>query len=206
MTKSTAVGSTTGLVEVAMTSFVPHCPAFIGVCIYLGWYVEPQAFVLRFRFPSALLIPVSFCLLARHCIFCLDFHGIFRLGSILWFPSNYLCWLQIPLLLSTSLPHSGFLFFFLSTNANPTDSHRVFHFLAGLCLLRKSACDVLGTCLWSGVVGREKSGRVASFTQAEAGWGSFHLPKLLPSPNQGRIVPWELSLGTNPRASRPLRG
>lgn len=60
MTGSTAVGSTPGLVEVAMTSFVPHLPAFIGVCMYLGLYVELRGFVLRFHFPCVLLMPDVF--------------------------------------------------------------------------------------------------------------------------------------------------
>lgn len=87
-TRSTAVGSTTGLVEVAMTSFVPHLPAFIGVCMYLGLYVEPWGFVLLFLFPSVLWMPASFCLLTCHRVFCLDFCRIFHLGSILCCPSN----------------------------------------------------------------------------------------------------------------------
>lgn len=39
-------------------------------------------------------MPASFCLLARHCVFSLDLHGISRMGSSLCFPSSYLCWLQ----------------------------------------------------------------------------------------------------------------
>lgn len=65
MTTSTAVGSMTGLAEVAMTSFVPHFPAFMGVCMYLGLYVELQGFVMRFHCPSVLLMPAFFCLLAQ---------------------------------------------------------------------------------------------------------------------------------------------
>lgn len=48
MTMCAAACSTTGLSEVAMTPFVPHFSAFIGVCMYLGLYVEPQGFVFSF--------------------------------------------------------------------------------------------------------------------------------------------------------------
>lgn len=74
MTGSTAVGSTGGLVEVAMTSFVPHFPAFIGVCMYLGLYVAPRGFVLHFHAPC----PVNARVLrlpARHRVSSLDSPG-----------------------------------------------------------------------------------------------------------------------------------
>lgn len=57
-----AACSTTGLSEVAMTPFVPHSSAFIGMCMYLGLCVEPQGFVLCFHF--------SFCFINAH-VLCL---------------------------------------------------------------------------------------------------------------------------------------
>lgn len=70
-------------------------------------------------------------------------------------------------------------------NAIPTDLHCGFHFLALLYLPPKSEVDVLGTCLWPRVVGRERSGRVASECRtsraerpkAGAQQGNLFLPK-----------------------------
>lgn len=50
MTMRAAARSTTELSGVAMTPFVPPFFAFIGVCMYLGLYVEPQGFVSCFHF------------------------------------------------------------------------------------------------------------------------------------------------------------
>lgn len=50
MTVRAAARSTTELSGVAMTPFVPPFSAFIGVCMYLGLYVEPQGFVSCFHF------------------------------------------------------------------------------------------------------------------------------------------------------------
>lgn len=197
-----------GLLRLLWHPLFPHFPAFTGACVHLGWNAEPQGFLLRFFSPSVLLISVSFCLFARHGVFCLDLHGIFRLGSILCFPSNYLCWLQISLLLPTShLPRPLLFFFFLlSTNASPTDLHRVFHFLARLCLLRKSECDVLGTCLWSGVLGQERPGRVASFIRLGLDGEASAARSPFPPPGKGGSFPGNFPWGTNPRATWPLRG
>lgn len=46
-----------------MTPFVPHFSAFIGVCMYLGLYVEPQGFVLCFHFSFCFINARVLCLL-----------------------------------------------------------------------------------------------------------------------------------------------
>lgn len=45
-----AACSTTERSGVAMAPFVPPFSAFIGVCMYLGLYVEPRGFVSCFHF------------------------------------------------------------------------------------------------------------------------------------------------------------
>ena len=98
-------------------------------------------------------------------------------------------------------------------NAIPTDLHCGFHFLALLYLPPKSEVDVLGTCLWPRVVGRERSGRVASECRtsreerpkAGAQRGNLFLPKTPHLPPKRGSFPEELSLCTNTGASRPLR-
>lgn len=49
------MGSMTGLAEVAMTSFVPHFPAFMGVCVCVPWLVCGTA-----RLCDALSLSVCF--------------------------------------------------------------------------------------------------------------------------------------------------
>lgn len=133
MTMCAAACSTTGLSEVAMTPFVPHVSAFIGVCVYLGLYVEPQGFVLCFHFSFCFINASVLCLLhtsasVPHAC-TVSFIWVYSLcspRSSPLVPNKALLFPPLPSLTLTSVP-------FLSVNSIPTDLQQAFpsHMLLG---------------------------------------------------------------------------
>lgn len=135
MTMCATACSTTGLSGVAMTPFVPHSSAFIGVCMYLGLYVEPQGFVSCFHF-SFCFINARVLLSPPHPrVYSPRLPGVFHLDSILCIPSDCLHWFQMKpccFLHSAALALASLSFPFSEFHPHKLT---VFLFLMLLCLL-----------------------------------------------------------------------
>lgn len=152
MTRSTAV-STTRLLDVAMTSFVPRLPALSGVCMYLGLHVEAQSFVLRShcpRFINAhvfLSLPTSLHLLLFSQNLTFGPHSLLSLRLSL--ASSKEGFVAVPCLPSSTLP---LLLFFFSFQLMLSPQAYTAFFIFLLCCVFSENLNVMS---WALVCGTE---------------------------------------------------